>query len=149
MFCGSRGASLFLGTPQPLGEGTHWVFEEMTLWDDGCQSCVGADIGAGLNARPALCSPAGSAPQKYSHLDQSLFTRFIRLGTPYIELNAQVGRGAEQRGPCTADWRAALAEHVGWAVQGLRLWLAVPGCRIAESKSSLQAWRWARRTAAA
>ncbi len=30
------------------------------------------------------------AIQKYSHLDQSLFTRFIRLGTPYIELNAQV-----------------------------------------------------------
>ena len=28
--------------------------------------------------------------QKYSHLDQSLFTRFIRLGTPYIQLNAQV-----------------------------------------------------------
>lgn len=30
------------------------------------------------------------AIQKYSQLDQSLFTRFIRLGTPYIELNAQV-----------------------------------------------------------
>ncbi|KAF5195306.1 Rna helicase aquarius [Thalictrum thalictroides] len=27
--------------------------------------------------------------QKYSHMDQSLFTRFIRLGIPYIELNAQ------------------------------------------------------------
>eukprot|EP00775_Hariotina_reticulata_P014486 gene14486-14606_t len=27
--------------------------------------------------------------QKYSHLDQSLFARFIRLGTPYVELNAQ------------------------------------------------------------
>lgn len=26
----------------------------------------------------------------HSHLDQSLFTRFIRLGTPYVELNAQV-----------------------------------------------------------
>lgn len=34
------------------------------------------------------------AIQQYSHLDQSLFTRFIRLGTPYIELNAQVGAGA-------------------------------------------------------
>lgn len=32
------------------------------------------------------------AIQQYSRLDQSLFTRFIRLGTPYIELNAQVGR---------------------------------------------------------
>lgn len=30
------------------------------------------------------------AIQKYSHLDQPLFTRFIRLGTPYVELNAQV-----------------------------------------------------------
>lgn len=29
------------------------------------------------------------ALQKYSNLDQSLFTRFIRMGTPYIELNAQ------------------------------------------------------------
>jgi hypothetical protein len=29
------------------------------------------------------------ALQKYSNLDQSLFTRFIRLGTPYVELNAQ------------------------------------------------------------
>ena len=28
--------------------------------------------------------------QKYSHLDQSLFTRFIRLGTPYVQLNMQV-----------------------------------------------------------
>ncbi|KAG1668022.1 hypothetical protein FOA52_006555 [Chlamydomonas sp. UWO 241] len=27
--------------------------------------------------------------QKFSHLDQSLFARFIRLGTPYVELNAQ------------------------------------------------------------
>jgi hypothetical protein len=29
--------------------------------------------------------------QKYAHLDQSLFTRFVRLGIPYLELNAQVG----------------------------------------------------------
>lgn len=27
--------------------------------------------------------------QKYSHLDQSLFTRFARLGTHFVELNAQ------------------------------------------------------------
>lgn len=27
--------------------------------------------------------------QKYSHMDQSLFTRFVQLGIPYIELNAQ------------------------------------------------------------
>lgn len=32
--------------------------------------------------------------QKYSHFDQSLFARFIRLGTPYVELNAQVGEGS-------------------------------------------------------
>jgi intron-binding protein aquarius len=30
-----------------------------------------------------------SALQKYSHLDQSLFARLIRLGVPYIELNSQ------------------------------------------------------------
>lgn len=27
--------------------------------------------------------------QKYSHMDQSLFTRFVRLGVPYVQLNAQ------------------------------------------------------------
>lgn len=27
--------------------------------------------------------------QKYSHMDQSLFTRFVRLGVPYIQLNSQ------------------------------------------------------------
>lgn len=30
--------------------------------------------------------------QRYSHLDQSLFTRFVRLGSPFIQLNAQVSR---------------------------------------------------------
>jgi intron-binding protein aquarius len=33
--------------------------------------------------------------QKYCNMDQSLFTRFVRLGTPYIELNAQ-GRARPQ-----------------------------------------------------
>lgn len=33
--------------------------------------------------------------QKYCHMDQSLFTRFVRLGTPYIELNAQGRARAE------------------------------------------------------
>lgn len=28
--------------------------------------------------------------QKYSHLDQSLFSRFVRLGVPTIELDMQV-----------------------------------------------------------
>ena len=27
--------------------------------------------------------------QKYSHMEQSLFTRLVRLGMPYIQLNAQ------------------------------------------------------------
>lgn len=28
--------------------------------------------------------------QKYSHLDQSLFTRFVRLGVPTVDLDSQV-----------------------------------------------------------
>ncbi len=35
------------------------------------------------------------AIQKYSRLDQPLFTRFIRLGTPFVQLNMQVRRGGE------------------------------------------------------
>lgn len=35
---------------------------------------------------PVVQNPAF---QRYAHLDQPLFTRFIRLGTPYVELNAQ------------------------------------------------------------
>lgn len=31
--------------------------------------------------------------QKYSHLDQSLFTRFVRLGLPTVQLDAQVRAG--------------------------------------------------------
>jgi len=45
--------------------------------------------------------------QKYSHLDQSLFTRFIRLGTPYVELNAQ-GRA-----------RPTLAKLYNWRYRAL------------------------------
>ena len=47
------------------------------------------------------------ALQKYSNLDQSLFTRFIRLGTPAIELNAQ-GRA-----------RPSLAKLYNWRYGGL------------------------------
>ncbi|KAL4443940.1 hypothetical protein ABPG75_011677 [Micractinium tetrahymenae] len=47
------------------------------------------------------------AIQQYSHLDQSLFTRFIRLGTPYIELNAQ-GRA-----------RPSLAKLYNWRYRAL------------------------------
>ncbi|EFJ49751.1 hypothetical protein VOLCADRAFT_104194 [Volvox carteri f. nagariensis] len=45
--------------------------------------------------------------QKYSHLDQSLFTRFIRLGTPYVQLNAQ-GRA-----------RPSLARLYNWRYKAL------------------------------
>nr|XP_043623810.1 RNA helicase aquarius [Erigeron canadensis] len=45
--------------------------------------------------------------QKYSHMDQSLFTRFVRLGIPYIELNAQ-GRA-----------RPSLAELYNWRYRDL------------------------------
>jgi intron-binding protein aquarius len=45
--------------------------------------------------------------QKYSHMDQSLFTRFIRLGMPYIQLNAQ-GR-----------MRSSLAQLWNWNYSGL------------------------------
>ncbi|KAA6418260.1 MAG: embryo defective protein [Trebouxia sp. A1-2] len=45
--------------------------------------------------------------QKYSHLDQSLFTRFIRLGTPYIQLNAQ-GRA-----------RPSISKLYNWRYQAL------------------------------
>lgn len=48
-----------------------------------------------------------TALQKYSKLDQSLFTRFIRLGTPYIELNAQ-GRA-----------RPSLARLYNWRYRSL------------------------------
>ncbi|XP_020686665.1 RNA helicase aquarius [Dendrobium catenatum] len=45
--------------------------------------------------------------QKYSHMDQSLFTRFVRLGIPYIELNAQ-GRA-----------RSSLAKLYNWRYRDL------------------------------
>lgn len=45
--------------------------------------------------------------QKYSHLDQSLFTRFVRLGVPYIELDAQ-GRA-----------RPSLANLYNWRYRNL------------------------------
>jgi intron-binding protein aquarius len=45
--------------------------------------------------------------QKYSHMDQSLFTRFVRLGMPYIQLNGQ--------GRC----RASLASLWNWRYQNL------------------------------
>jgi len=45
--------------------------------------------------------------QRFSHMDQSLFTRFIRLGMPYIQLNAQ-GR-----------MRASLAALWNWQYKDL------------------------------
>ncbi|CAL9236094.1 unnamed protein product [Arabidopsis halleri] len=44
---------------------------------------------------------------KYSHMDQSLFTSFVRLGIPYIELNAQ-GRA-----------RPSLAKLYNWRYRDL------------------------------
>lgn len=43
--------------------------------------------------------------QKYSHLDQSLFTRFVRLGVPTVQLNAQVRQPARM---------SCMAAHVLW-----------------------------------
>jgi intron-binding protein aquarius len=48
------------------------------------------------------------AIQKYSRLDQPLFTRFIRLGTPYVQLNAQV---------CVGGGRRRGGEHVNLVVK--------------------------------
>jgi intron-binding protein aquarius len=45
--------------------------------------------------------------QRFSHMDQSLFTRFIRLGMPYVQLNAQ-GR-----------MRASLASLWNWQYNDL------------------------------
>jgi intron-binding protein aquarius len=46
--------------------------------------------------------------QKYSHMDQSLFTRFVRLGTPTIQLNRQ-GRA-----------RSSLATLYNWRYRDLK-----------------------------
>lgn len=53
---------------------------------------------------PVVKNPAF---QKYSHLDQSLFTRFVRLGTPSLELDAQ-GRA-----------RPSLAKLYNWRYRNL------------------------------
>lgn len=45
--------------------------------------------------------------QKYSHLDQSLFARFVRLGVPTIDLDMQ-GRA-----------RPAIAELYNWRYKAL------------------------------
>ena len=45
--------------------------------------------------------------QKYGHLDQSLFARFVRLGTPVVQLGAQ--------GRC----RPAIARLFSWRYRGL------------------------------
>lgn len=46
--------------------------------------------------------------QKYSHLDQSLFTRLIRLGVPAVQLNAQ-GRA-----------RPSIAKLYNWRYKDLK-----------------------------
>ncbi len=52
--------------------------------------------------------------QKYSHLDQSLFTRFIRLGTPYIQLNAQVRCCDSLSAKCAASQCVLLVLFTDW-----------------------------------
>lgn len=54
---------------------------------------------------PVIKNPAF---QKFCHMDQSMFTRFVRLGMPYIQLNAQ-GR-----------MRPALADLWNWKYENLR-----------------------------
>lgn len=44
---------------------------------------------------------------QYARLDQSLFARFVRLGTPYVELNAQVST------VCLWKWGLGLARGQG------------------------------------
>jgi intron-binding protein aquarius len=45
------------------------------------------------------------ALQKYAHLDQSLFTRFVRLGNPLVQLDMQ---GRARPGLCDLyRWRCA------------------------------------------
>ena len=59
--------------------------------------------------------------QRYSHLDQSLFTRFVRLGSPFIQLNAQVQpdkaaqRSLVLRPKCQAIWLKARVRNQGQA----------------------------------
>lgn len=48
--------------------------------------------------------------QKYSHLDQSLFARFVRLGMPYVQLNAQVCLRAWTK--CRQTYASALTQSV-------------------------------------
>lgn len=64
----------------------------------GCLTAQNTDDGVTRLKRVILIGDHHQLPpvvknmafQKYSHLDQSLFTRFVRLGTPYVQLNAQV-----------------------------------------------------------
>lgn len=53
---------------------------------DGCRLKRVVLIGDHLQLPPVAKHPVF---QRFSHLDQSLFTRFIRLGVPFIQLDAQ------------------------------------------------------------
>jgi intron-binding protein aquarius len=62
---------------------------------------------------------------KYARLDQSLFTRFIRLGTPYVELDAQ-GR-ARPSIAALYSWRYRALGNLPNVVTGAAFTAANPG----------------------
>ena len=67
---------------------TDWWLRAMQRQEDGYSRLKRVILIGDHHQLPPVVK--NMAFQKYSHLDQSLFTRFIRLGTPYIQLNAQV-----------------------------------------------------------
>lgn len=69
--------------------------------------------------------------QKYSHLDQSLFTRFVRLGTPYVQLNAQV--------PSRSASPAVLKLLTSFCRKFTALWVVLCGECMSSSQSTSHA----------
>lgn len=50
--------------------------------------------------------------QKYSNMEQSLFTRFVRLGVPTIDLDAQ-GRARSRWASLTDEKSSDVFDHYG------------------------------------
>ena len=92
--------------------------------------------------------------QRYSHLDQSLFTRFVRLGSPFIQLNAQVclaGFVSQSqatdavlcvRGAAAKDSARRPACAVGCRSKALSLLAALELCAFRAHKAPKQGCRW-------